>query len=93
VVVTHDQSFADFIGPTAPFTVPHDGVYEFDFASVELATLVVEALNSSGSGYVASRLLNTHDRDGTITAVLAPGTYRLNNTGPGAASVTVSGPT
>jgi hypothetical protein len=78
------------IGPGTPFAVPRDGVVGFEFASTTLASLVLEV--QAGAAYVASRVLNTHQLEGTTTAVLSPGTWRVNNTGPGIASVVVTAP-
>jgi hypothetical protein len=86
-----DMSFEKGTGPTDPFVVPHDGIIEFNYASVSLGSILLE-VQTDMYGFVGSRVLNAHRVEGSTSATLGPGTYRLNNTGPGLASVVVSGP-
>jgi hypothetical protein len=87
----NNLDFAAFQGPTAAFPLEH-GVFEFTFTAVTLGDLYLEAETAPGT-WAALRVLNTHTPEATVSAVLGPGAaYRLNNQGPGAASVTISGP-
>jgi hypothetical protein len=86
------QTYSGFTGTTASF-VANGGVYSFDFSTVGVATVFLEGQTAAaGQPFVANRVLNAYRMNGTVTANLGPGTYRLNNLGPAVATVTVTGP-
>jgi hypothetical protein len=91
------QSFTNFLGATAAFDLPHEGVYQFTYQSFADASLLLEGYFVLGpfSGappeWGALRVLDGLSRKGTITAVLSAQTpFRINNIAPGSpASVTI----
>jgi hypothetical protein len=80
----------EFSGPAMPFTLVRNTIVEFDYATTSLADLFVEH-DAGAAGWVRNRTLNVHRSEGSTSGVFdGPANYRLNNTGPGMASVSVS---